>query len=653
MRTFSEERKRHRVLKRTILICVVMFGIISATGITALADSEESILKTLESYDIDSISNILLNGLRIVGFGIVKGLATATDAAYTAIIQVYKMIPFAYSGDISRLMGKFAILYKIVFLVAFTVFGIKLMLTRNADRFNTINCIICIVLVISAMPLCMEKMGKLTYNASNYAIEQWNDGYAQDAEKDTKNKKKVGSIATSVISSNLVDLRRVDSNIKGDNLPGKLKKDKPYVSSNISWKRIDINEYMDYNDGDMKLKNESLWEHKLTYDDKGKATKTKIKGWTKYTSDYYYRWQVLSWFAMIMELLCIVVVLFFVTIRAGRVIIDLAMAMIYTPFVAVTDLSTGQRIKETIKDIIAHFAALFLIVAILSVYFVAITYIEGRSINSIAKIAMHIAVLWAVIDGPNIIERIAGIDMGYNGVWKTMLVGRAAVDGVRGAGHIAAGTAKFAGKAAGKTVNLAGTVIAGKEGLANARAAAGEAGDSVSDSVREATGGRGLFGFARNAAEAAGDHIAGEHSSEGLERASARANSEKDANGNPDARTAMPNVHDTGNTDPLKKDGIHNTESVISRKNPGESGNAGINTGREKKSVSPITGKPQATGSRTVESKSNPYVDKHISNREIRTGPANAKVLERGTKNTDGKAEYKNGSNDSAKLGKQ
>lgn len=515
-------RKGSRGRRRCLVIAALLLMLLMLGTTASYAAGTESVLKQMSNYNIDSISNLVFNGLRLVGFAIVKGLATMTDEVYKAVVQIYGLLSFSWSSGIRGIYNSFAVLYKILFLVAFTFFGIKLMLTKNAERFNTINCIICIILVISAMPLFMEKMGKLTNNASQYAIEQWNDG--------TDNRDEVRSIASSVVSSNLVDLRKVDSKMSDSSLPSDLKKRKAYVSSKIKWKNIDINQYMDTGDSELNLKHSKVWENSLDYDSSGNATLKKIKGWTQVTSNYYYRWQVISWLALILELACIVVVLLFVAVRAGRIIIDLAMAMIYTPFVAVTDLSTGQRIKETIKDIIAHFAALFLIVALLSVYFVAITYIEAKSINAIAKVAMHIAVLWAVIDGPNIIERIAGIDVGYSGVWKTMLAGKAIGDAGAGAGRLAVGGAAAAGVAgrfAGKAGKAAGSVLVGKEGTEQiknaAKDVAGGIKDKVSGEVQEATGGKGLLGFGRNAADAIGGKMTDTHSQEGLSRTADKA----------------------------------------------------------------------------------------------------------------------------------
>ena len=323
-------------------------------------------------------------------------------------------------------------------------------------------------------------------------------------------------------------------------LPKGLKKGSGYNNFNSNtWKTIDINSRMDYESKDYTLKHQSVWENKLeASDESGKYELAKIDSWVKFASNYYYRYQITSWFGIFVMLGCMSFLLFFLIIRAAKIVIDLAGAMIYTPFIAVTDLTTGQRIKEAIKDIIAHFAAMFVLAAFMGIYFVAFTWINSSNLSLVPQLGMHIALVWAILDGPNIIERIIGVDAGFSGVWKTVLAAKSGADIARGFGSMASRAGKGAASAAGKAAKGVGTAAVGKEGLNKMSKKAKDAAKEPGKTVHNATDGKGLLGFGQNAAKGAREKMTGVHTSESLQNQSNLANSNSGRNEAKDPRGA-------------------------------------------------------------------------------------------------------------------
>ena len=185
-----------------------------------------------------------------------------------------------------------------------------------------------------------------------------------------------------------------------------------------------------------------------------------------------------------------------------------------------TDLTTGQRIKEAIKDIIAHFAAMFVLAAFMGIYFVAFTWINSSNLSLVPQLGMHIALVWAILDGPNIIERIIGVDAGFSGVWKTVLAAKSGADIARGFGSMASRAGKGAASAAGKAAKGVGTAAVGKEGLNKMSKKAKDAAKEPGKTVHNATDGKGLLGFGQNAAKGAREKMTGEHTSESLQNQS-------------------------------------------------------------------------------------------------------------------------------------
>lgn len=130
-----------------------------------------------------------------------------------------------------------------------------------------------------------------------------------------------------------------------------------------------------------------------------------------------------------------------------------------------TDLTTGQRIKEAIKDIIAHFAAMFVLAAFMGIYFVAFTWINSSNLSLVPQLGMHIALVWAILDGPNIIERDIGVDAGFSGVWKTVLAAKSGADIARGFGSMASRAGKGAHRLQVKLLKASEPPLLEKRGL--------------------------------------------------------------------------------------------------------------------------------------------------------------------------------------------
>ena len=528
--SITEGKRRSRVYRMFFLLFIVVILLFSAQ-IAAAESSEITFLKKLEAYDIADISSYPGDALRVIGFGIIKFLAWMGDSLYSGLQQVFDAITFSYSDEILALVSRYSVLYKSFFLVSVVGFGLYLIMKKGQKELNTVMCVFVMILILSGMPLMMQKIGNLTVASSHFVTQQWNN---------SGNEKKITSISGTVLKESIVDLRKVDKNMTDTSLPKGLKKGSGYNNFNSNtWKTIDINSRMDYESKDYTLKHQSVWENKLeASDESGKYELAKIDSWVKFASNYYYRYQITSWFGIFVMLGCMSFLLFFLIIRAAKIVIDLAGAMIYTPFIAVTDLTTGQRIKEAIKDIIAHFAAMFVLAAFMGIYFVAFTWINSSNLSLVPQLGMHIALVWAILDGPNIIERIIGVDAGFSGVWKTVLAAKSGADIARGFGSMASRAGKGAASAAGKAAKGVGSAAVGKEGLNKMSKKAKDAAKAPGKTVHNATDGKGLLGFGQNAAKGAREKMTGVHTSESLQNQSNLANSNSGRNEAKDPRGA-------------------------------------------------------------------------------------------------------------------
>lgn len=491
-----------------LILIIFLLLILGALDISYAATEETQIelLKKLKLFEIDSISDVGTDFLRRIGYSIIRFFGSMVDGLYNSLATIYNLLSFSSSEQLTSLVERYSVLYKTIFTVSLVFLGIYLMHTKNHNQLNTINCIIIIIFVITAMPLFTQKMTALTVKSTQYAQEQWTK---------TAEKANIESIASTVLTSNIVDLKKVDNNIKGNSING-LKKNKSFnylKPGNDDWKLLDINAVMDPDDN---LKSD-VWESKLVMQESGDFEIKNMQGILTWDT-YYYRYQI-KWFNCIAELMAAVVVLFFVCLKCGKLVIDIAMNMVYTPFVALTDLVTGQRIKECIKNLFVLFATIFLCVALVGVYFAGFSFINEEVTGAVPTLVMHIALAWAVLDGPNVLERITGVDVGSKGVWQKLMGARAAVGLAGGAVKAGAKTVKTAGKVG----NTAGNILIGKERMNKATE---KVADTVKGEVKKATDGKGLLGFGNNAAKGIEDKMTPKDSVKGVEHTARNADSD-------------------------------------------------------------------------------------------------------------------------------
>lgn len=177
----------------------------------------------------------------------------------------------------------------------------------------------------------------------------------------------------------------------------------------------------------------------------------------------YYRYHV-NWGTIIFSLGVVGLALAITVIKMARVIFDLGFHAIFAPFVAATDLTGGQRIKKMATEIVSSFAVLFVMVLILKLFTMYVNWVVGLmpTVGSIIGVLMLIAGAWALIDAPDIVQRLLGIDAGLRSGWQAMM---GAYAGAKMAGAGLKGLSKGAG-AVGK--GLSGVKEFGK-GLGGAK----------------------------------------------------------------------------------------------------------------------------------------------------------------------------------------
>lgn len=200
-----------------------------------------------------------------------------------------------------------------------------------------------------------------------------------------------------------------------------------------------LKEASDFSDGDMSAQFDKLWQ----YVSVGHLTE----------KNHFYRVNFLwGLFMLIMTAVCLI----FAGLKLASLLYDIMFAQIIAPIVVATDMGGAGRLKKVILNLLNCFLSVIIVVLDLRLYILILTEIQDSSLlsNPIAVIFITVAGCKFVIDGPDLVVHLLGIDAGVKSGVSTIM-------GLRSAGQIASGAGRTLGHIAGKGISKAGGAVAG------------------------------------------------------------------------------------------------------------------------------------------------------------------------------------------------
>lgn len=147
----------------------------------------------------------------------------------------------------------------------------------------------------------------------------------------------------------------------------------------------------------------------------------------------------------------------FAMVKIVRLLFDLLFAQIVAPLVVASDLSGSGRAKQVVQNLISCNIVMIAVVFILRLYIYVLISAQDKNYPFTVMIALTVGGAMFVIDGPDLVVKILGVDAGVKS-------GAAAIMSIRSATQIA-------GSAVSNTSRTVGNIV--KKGNTTAAAVAG------------------------------------------------------------------------------------------------------------------------------------------------------------------------------------
>lgn len=403
-------------------------------------------LLELTNLGILTITGIINHCFRWLGWGLIKVLASVVNGIEEAVNKIYTLNSFFQSNEINSLIHRYKPIMWAIFAISILILGYKIMLNKKRDRQSIPTNILFSLIVVMALPMMMVQMSKIT------------DMVVRDS------KSEYTSSANLLVKDALYDLYALDQNdfdfSNKNNIP----------DSNIF--NIDINEEFDV---DSDTKNEDIFKYKIEMLPSGKTKEVKLeKNWIAMDENYY-RYNI-DFIPVIISLLTTGITLLCVGFKVAAIIYELAFKKLFAIIFAFADIEDdNKRLKVIIKDILASFIIMMLTAILLKIYVLFNAWLSTVVISSdigigftpgtLAKLICQISVSYAVINAPNLVERVLGIDAGLKSGFNTMMGAYAGAKSMLGAGKSAVKMAGAGMKGLDKTIQGGAGLAGGVAGV--------------------------------------------------------------------------------------------------------------------------------------------------------------------------------------------
>lgn len=414
----SKGSKKNRNRGWLILMLAVLLSLL--IGRTALA-SEDQIINVLKTnQDLFQCNNIFLSLLRIFAWGAIHGLAWLAVQCADLFDLCFTLIDFTNWPAVKDYIASYQPVFVALVCLSLVFLGVILIFDHDKKPKIVINICIAIAVVTSMTHIIGVMNNFLATDIRGAVISGDEDGGTEDLIYET-------------IGASLYDLLYLDDKVGLMNL----KKDNRVTYDTLTEEEralIDINEIV--KEDDVKSESKDLVQNRIAFKKDNIGLEEIYNGvaWTDLLNEYYYRYHV-DWFVCIIGLVALILVYLCLAYKVVRIIYEIAihelLAVLYS-----SNLSNHQKTVKILEGIKDSYITLILVMVCMKFYLLAYKYVNTLGVNQFSKCMILLFLAFAVVDGPNMIQKLTGIDAGLSsGVGKLIAAGHAA----RLAGHAAGG----------------------------------------------------------------------------------------------------------------------------------------------------------------------------------------------------------------------
>lgn len=387
--------------------------------------SDAQVIQILTEFErLFNLSNLVNDALRTVGWIFVRGLSLLIDSLESLTDDILMIKTFFNNPQVVEFVQTIQPFLYVLLAGSFIFTGYLIIFQKKFDREGLLINIFISLMILGLLSPTMKQLNEFT----DQAVNQVKSSSIYGSEKET--------ISETILKENLNDLVAYDKNgfenytetVVKNNVPTKL------------IKGLQINEVFDSNKLDISTTGSKLSKSFILWDGSEEVLGELDQSGLDWNNQYYYRYHP-NWLTILVTLGVMGFTLFSIAYKLARLSFELAFNYVLAILVAPADLHSGQKTKKVIQSILNTFLVIILIFVSIKLYTIGTAYLAD-TLDGLAYLIALIAFSAALIDGPNMVERLFGIDAGLKRGWGVAL----------GAYAVGKGTAKVGARVAGQTM---------------------------------------------------------------------------------------------------------------------------------------------------------------------------------------------------------
>lgn len=327
-------------------------------------------------------------------WGLAKLLAWLCNACENLLYLANKTLGFIYSDAVTQFISEWRLVIIGVLIIAILIFGITMITQHKQDRSKMLSNIAIAVCVLIGIATVIPQLSTRTADWSQSLL----DSYSSSSE--------------TIIQGATTDLYYMDANDFSDEAAEK--------KNNLSADQImNINPVEVISPSDDVI-NKDVFSYRLNYDKNGTPIIDDIddSGFS-WNNDCYYRYSI-DYMTIYVTLIATAIVMIFTAFKVVKISFDIIVHQILATIMAAGDWANGQKLKEVIKSLFALFFSVFMCSVMMKLYFMFSAWTSTNIGNGIGRAFLLIFAAFAVIDGPNIVEKLFGVDAGLSSVFRSV-----------------------------------------------------------------------------------------------------------------------------------------------------------------------------------------------------------------------------------------
>ena len=399
--------KKRKYLSGLVLLQLLLF---MATSTVMAVDTEEVITVLKKNRDIFHTSTIPGGIFRYIGWSVMKGLVWVAEQCAKLFDESFKFIDFTRYEPVEKFLTSWK---PVVFaLISLSILFLGLIMIFWQEKKPKLMMNICLAVLI------MTSSGYLIDQLNGFVTDDIRSAILNDGDTSTGS----SGLVYDMVGNSIYDLIYIDDKLDGGLM--KMTKNNRKLYDDFTKGELVlmyINEVLKPDDA--KAESKDLVSNR-TYYKKGNLELKEIYNgvaWTDLLNEYYYRYDV-EWFTVIVGLVSLIIVYVCLAYKVVRILYEVVVQRLLAALYS-ANLSSGQKTLKILDSIKDSYITLILVMVCLKIYLLAYKMVGETQFAAFSKVMLLFFLALAVADGPNIIQKLTGVDAGLSSGMGKIIAG--------------------------------------------------------------------------------------------------------------------------------------------------------------------------------------------------------------------------------------